>query len=154
MLGALDINGRDLRSALACQRVKRVRWPSTAVDASMGRMPNDDISPAGISARLISSSADSADPPGINDYDSFAEVYSAENEVNLHNAYYERPATLALAGDVAGRRILDVGCGSGPLSAALRDRGAIVSGLLPDFLKDKPPGSGFLCFLFFVLQVG
>jgi SAM-dependent methyltransferase len=55
-------------------------------------------------------------------------VYSAENEVNLHNAYYERPATLSLAGDVAGRRILDAGCGSSPLSAALRDRGAIVSG--------------------------
>ena len=63
-----------------------------------------------------------------NDYDSFAEAYSAENEVNLANAYYERPAMLALAGDVAGRRILDVGCGSGPLFAALRDRGAIVTG--------------------------
>jgi hypothetical protein len=24
--------------------------------------------------------------------------------------------------------------------------------LLPDFLQDKPPGAGFLCFLFFVLQ--
>ena len=39
-----------------------------------------------------------------------------------------RPAILALAGDVAGRRILDAGCGSGPLFAALRDRGAIVTG--------------------------
>lgn len=36
---------------------------------------------------------------------------------------------LALAGDVAGRRILDVGCGSGPLSDALRDRGAVVTGI-------------------------
>ncbi len=63
-----------------------------------------------------------------NDYDSFAEAYSAANEVSLLNAYYERPATLALAGDVAGRRILDAGCGSGPLFAALRDRGAIVTG--------------------------
>ena len=36
---------------------------------------------------------------------------------------------LALAGDVAGRRILDAGCGSGPLFAALRDRGAIVTGI-------------------------
>ncbi len=35
---------------------------------------------------------------------------------------------LALAGDVAGRRILDAGCGSGLLFAALRDRGAMVSG--------------------------
>ena len=99
-----------------------------AMDASIGRMPNDDNSPGGISAGLVSPSADSADPPRVNDYDSFAEVYSAENEVNLHNAYYERPATLALAGDVAGRRILDAGCGSGPLSAALCDRGAIVTG--------------------------
>lgn len=63
-----------------------------------------------------------------NDYDSFAEAYSALNEVSLLNAYYERPATLALAGDVAGRRILDAGCGSGPLFAALRDRGAIMTG--------------------------
>jgi hypothetical protein len=65
--------------------------PSAAVDASMGRMPNDDISPAGISARLISPSADSADTPRINDYDSFAEAYSADNKVSLINAYYERP---------------------------------------------------------------
>jgi SAM-dependent methyltransferase len=70
----------------------------------------------------------SAGPPRVNDYDSFAEAYSAENETSLHNAYYERPAILALAGDVAGRRILDAGCGSGPLFAALRDRGAIVTG--------------------------
>jgi SAM-dependent methyltransferase len=73
----------------------------------------------------------SAGPAGraaANDYDSFAETYSAENEVNLHNAHYERPATLALAGDVAGRRILDAGCGSGPILAALRDRGTIVTG--------------------------
>jgi SAM-dependent methyltransferase len=62
------------------------------------------------------------------DYDTFAEAYAAENETSLLNAYYERPATLALAGDVAGRRILDAGCGSGPLSAALRDRGAVVTG--------------------------
>jgi predicted TPR repeat methyltransferase len=38
-------------------------------------------------------------------------------------------AMVNLAGNVAGRRILDVGCGSGPIAAALRDRGAIVTGL-------------------------
>ncbi|MCX5402686.1 class I SAM-dependent methyltransferase [Streptomyces sp. NBC_00335] len=70
-----------------------------------------------------------ADVPGSNHYDSFAEAYSAENENSLINAYYERPAMLALAGEVAGRRILDAGCGSGPLSAALRDRGAVVTGV-------------------------
>ncbi|MGI5133903.1 MULTISPECIES: class I SAM-dependent methyltransferase [unclassified Streptomyces] len=73
--------------------------------------------------------APSADGAQVNDYDTFAEAYSAENENNLLNAYYERPAMLALAGDVAGRRILDAGCGSGPLSAALRDRGAAVTGI-------------------------
>jgi SAM-dependent methyltransferase len=62
------------------------------------------------------------------DYDEFAEAYSADNEGNLLNGYYERPAMLSLAGDVAGRRILDAGCGAGPLSAALRDRGAVMSG--------------------------
>jgi SAM-dependent methyltransferase len=61
-------------------------------------------------------------------YDSFAEGYAAETESNLINGYYTRPAILSLAGDVAGRRILDAGCGSGPLYAALRDRGAVVTG--------------------------
>ena len=73
-------------------------------------------------------SAQPAAPAVVNDYDSFAEAYSAENEISLCNAYYARPAILTLAGDVAGRRILDAGCGSGPLFAALRDRGAIVTG--------------------------
>jgi hypothetical protein len=95
----------------------------------MGRMSNDHDPPAGLSTRLVSFSADSADPPGINDYDSFAEAYAASNENNLVNAHYERPAMLALAGDVTGRRILDAGGGSGPLLAALRDRGAIVTGI-------------------------
>ncbi|HEU5158656.1 MAG TPA: class I SAM-dependent methyltransferase [Streptosporangiaceae bacterium] len=70
----------------------------------------------------------SADPSRLNDYDGFAEAYTAEAEAGLVNAYYNRPAILALAGDVAGRRILDVGCGAGPLMAALRDQGAIVAG--------------------------
>ena len=62
------------------------------------------------------------------DYDDFAAAYSAQNEKGLFNAYYARPATLDLAGDVSGRRILDAGCGSGPLAAALHAKGATVSG--------------------------
>jgi SAM-dependent methyltransferase len=78
---------------------------------------------------VTGSPAEPAGQAAANDYDSFAEAYSAVNEASLLNAYYERPATLALAGDVAGRRILDAGCGSGPLFAALRDRGAVVTGV-------------------------
>ena len=74
-------------------------------------------------------SAVAFNPPQANDYDSFADAYAAENEASLNNAYYERPAILRLAGEVAGRRVLDAGCGSGPLFAALRDRGAIVTGV-------------------------
>eukprot|EP01032_Pedospumella_encystans_P005954 gene5954-7114_t len=62
------------------------------------------------------------------DYDRFADAYSAENESSLLNAHYERPAMLRIAGDVTGRRILDAGCGSGPLSEALRAQGAAVTG--------------------------
>ncbi len=64
-----------------------------------------------------------------NDYDSFAEAYVAETEGSLVNAFYERPAILSLAGDVSGRRILDAGCGSGPLFEQLRSRGADVTGI-------------------------
>lgn len=72
--------------------------------------------------------SESSAVPADNDYDGFAEAYSADTEASLINGYYCRPAIVDLAGDVAGRRILDVGCGSGPLFAALRDRGAVVSG--------------------------
>ncbi|MFJ5991362.1 class I SAM-dependent methyltransferase [Lentzea sp. NPDC092896] len=74
------------------------------------------------------SSAVIADVAVENDYDGFAEAYTAENETSLLNAYYVRPAIVDLAGDVAGRRILDAGCGAGPVSAELCDRGAVVSG--------------------------
>ncbi|WP_299951868.1 class I SAM-dependent methyltransferase [uncultured Modestobacter sp.] len=64
----------------------------------------------------------------VNDYDSFGAAYSAENDVNLINRHYERPAMLDLVGNVRGRRVLDAGCGSGPLAAELLSRGAAVTG--------------------------
>jgi SAM-dependent methyltransferase len=72
---------------------------------------------------MPSVSASSADA-----YNSFAEAYSAQSETSLFNGYYTLPAVVDLAGEVAGRRILDAGCGSGPIAAALRDRGATVTG--------------------------
>ncbi|PRX50895.1 methyltransferase family protein [Prauserella shujinwangii] len=73
--------------------------------------------------------ASPADPDRANDYDSVAVAYAAANETGIDNAYHERPAMLELAGEVAGRRILDAGCGAGALAAALRDRGAVVTGI-------------------------
>ena len=64
-----------------------------------------------------------------NDYDSFAQAYSADDETNPINGYHERPAMVGLAADVRGHRVLDVGCGSGPLAAQLRARGAAITGL-------------------------
>ncbi|MDR7254352.1 SAM-dependent methyltransferase [Nocardioides sp. BE266] len=61
-------------------------------------------------------------------YDGFAEAYARENETGLFNAHYARPAVLDLLGDVSGRRILDAGCGSGPLVADFVERGADVTG--------------------------
>ena len=62
------------------------------------------------------------------DYDTFADAYAEQNDTGLFNAYYNKPEILRLAGDVSGRRILDAGCGSGPLAEALREKGAVVSG--------------------------
>jgi ubiquinone/menaquinone biosynthesis C-methylase UbiE len=62
------------------------------------------------------------------DYDRFAAAYSASNDNNLFNAYYARPEMIRLAGDVADLKILDAGCGSGPLMEALLAKDAVVSG--------------------------
>lgn len=62
-------------------------------------------------------------------YDGMAADYAAANEHGPYNALYERPATLALLGQVAGQRVLDAGCGAGALAEAVVDRGAIVTGV-------------------------
>jgi ubiquinone/menaquinone biosynthesis C-methylase UbiE len=64
-----------------------------------------------------------------NDYDAFAFGYAQDNDNNATNAHYERPASLALLGDVAGHRVLDAGCGGGSHAAEMVRRGAAVTGL-------------------------
>ena len=61
-------------------------------------------------------------------YDDFAESFAAHAEHSAYNAHYDRPAVLGLLGDVAGCRILDIGCGSGLYVAELAERGAHVIG--------------------------
>lgn len=66
---------------------------------------------------------------GENVYDKFASAYTEDNAANATNAYYERPASLALLGDVTGQRVLDAGCGPGAHAAELLARGALVTGV-------------------------
>jgi 2-polyprenyl-3-methyl-5-hydroxy-6-metoxy-1,4-benzoquinol methylase len=55
--------------------------------------------------------------------------YSKVNAEGAANAYYERPATIALLGEVTGRRVLEAGCGPGSLTRWLADQGAVVTAM-------------------------
>ncbi|MGH7918370.1 MAG: methyltransferase domain-containing protein [Candidatus Dormibacteraceae bacterium] len=61
-------------------------------------------------------------------YEEHAQDYADKNETAPYNALYERPASLALLGDVRGKRVLDAGCGPGAHALGLLERGAIVTG--------------------------
>ncbi len=61
-------------------------------------------------------------------YDVFADEFLAHAAHGLHNAHCDRPACLALLGDVAGKRVLDAACGPGLYAAELVRRGARVTG--------------------------
>ena len=63
------------------------------------------------------------------DYEQMADVYADDVDHNPMNVSYERPAMLAVAGDLRGRHVLDVGCAGGALSEALVERGASVVGI-------------------------
>jgi len=60
------------------------------------------------------------------EYDAMAVEYDRHNAISGANRYYERPATIALLGDVSGKRVLEVGCGTGPVTEWLVDHGAAV----------------------------
>lgn len=57
-------------------------------------------------------------------WDDFADEYEAHAEHGVYNALYDRPAVLGLLGDVAGKDVLDVGCGPGLYTQELVRRGA------------------------------
>jgi ubiquinone/menaquinone biosynthesis C-methylase UbiE len=52
--------------------------------------------------------------------------YDLHNASGAANSYYERPTTIELLGDVQSMRVLEVGCGSGPVTQWLIDHGAEV----------------------------
>ncbi|HAD13444.1 MAG TPA: class I SAM-dependent methyltransferase [Saprospirales bacterium] len=61
-------------------------------------------------------------------YESLAEKYNELIDHKPHNAYYDRPNTLALFPDVQGKKILDAACGPGKYAEILIEKGATVTG--------------------------
>jgi SAM-dependent methyltransferase len=62
-------------------------------------------------------------------YDELADEYVAETEESAYNADLAIPGTKALVPDVAGKRVLDAGCGAGAYAGWLADEGAEVVGV-------------------------
>lgn len=61
-------------------------------------------------------------------YEAMAESYNALIDHKPHNAYYDRPNTLALLPAVKGKSILDAACGPGKYAEILMAQGAAVTG--------------------------
>jgi 2-polyprenyl-3-methyl-5-hydroxy-6-metoxy-1,4-benzoquinol methylase len=68
-------------------------------------------------------------PSNLAYHGSLGDYFANRAENGAYNAYVDRPAMLKLAGEVAGQRILDAGCGAGHYAATLVERGASVLGL-------------------------
>ncbi|MEV4370144.1 methyltransferase domain-containing protein [Nonomuraea sp. NPDC049637] len=62
-------------------------------------------------------------------HDALGDYFAEHAGISPYNAYTDRPAMLELAGDVAGAKVLDVGCGAGHYAAELLVRGAEVVGV-------------------------
>ena len=59
-------------------------------------------------------------------YDRLGGAYERHAADGAYNAHYDRPAMLAVLGDVAGKRVLDAACGPGFYTRELASRGADV----------------------------
>ncbi len=75
-------------------------------------------------------------------YDSLAESYHNQRTKKcphgwFYNEMTEMPSVLGLLGDVKGKKILDLGCGSGIYAKLLTKKGAIVKGfdISPEMIK-------------------
>jgi SAM-dependent methyltransferase len=84
---------------------------------------------------------------GYDAYRVLADRYAERIGAAPYNAFYERPAILALLPEVRGRRVLDAGCGTGFYAEWLLDQGAEVVGVdvHPDMLRHAQTRVGDRC---------
>ena len=61
-------------------------------------------------------------------YEALADGYNERIDDKPHNAYYDRPNTLALLPEVRGKAVLDAACGPGKYAEILLAQGAQVTG--------------------------
>jgi SAM-dependent methyltransferase len=64
------------------------------------------------------------DSVSLDSYEQMAEYYFSYVDHKPYNAYYERPATLSLLPETAGKKVLDAGCAAGWYTEWLLDQGA------------------------------
>lgn len=64
------------------------------------------------------------DSVSLDSYEQMAEYYFSYVDKKPYNAYYERPATLSLLPDAAGKKVLDAGCAAGWYTEWLLEQGA------------------------------
>lgn len=62
-------------------------------------------------------------------YEQLAESYFNDFDTKPYNAYYERPATISLLPNVAGKQVLDAACAAGWYTQWLLDHGAKVTAI-------------------------
>lgn len=62
-------------------------------------------------------------------YEALADAYNERIDYKPHNAFYDRPNTLQLLPDVAGKKVLDAACGPGKYAEILLAQGAELTGV-------------------------
>lgn len=80
-------------------------------------------------------------------YEDLADNYNHLIDHKPHNAYYDRPNTLGLLPDVAGKSIFDAACGPGKYAEILLSKGASITGcdISPKMIahaKNRNKGAG------------
>jgi SAM-dependent methyltransferase len=81
-------------------------------------------------------------------YEELADQYNAKIDCKPHNAFYDRPNTLKLVGEVKGKSVLDAACGPGKYAEILISEGATVTGFdisprMIELAKERNKNTGF-----------